>query len=86
LLILYLIDSTNPMVAGIDGAVRSFVEYLYALAGATWIRKLQIPNAIRRDQAGHLYGVPMVAILDWFSNIAAVQIRMLPALEGSLPR
>jgi hypothetical protein len=28
----------------------------------------------------------MVAILDWFSNIAAVQIRMLPALEGSLPR
>jgi hypothetical protein len=28
----YLIDSTNPKVAGIDGAVRSFVEYLYALA------------------------------------------------------
>ena len=27
-----LIDSTNPKVAGIDGAVRSFVEYLYALA------------------------------------------------------
>ena len=28
----YLIDSTNAEVAGIDGAVRSFVEYLYALA------------------------------------------------------
>jgi acetylornithine deacetylase/succinyl-diaminopimelate desuccinylase-like protein len=28
----YLIDSTNARVAGIDGAVRSFVEYLYALA------------------------------------------------------
>jgi acetylornithine deacetylase/succinyl-diaminopimelate desuccinylase-like protein len=28
----YLIDSANPKVAGIDGAVRSFVEYLYALA------------------------------------------------------
>jgi hypothetical protein len=28
----YLIDSTNTKVAGIDGAVRSFVEYLYALA------------------------------------------------------
>ena len=28
----YLIDSTNAKVAGIDGAVRSFVEYLYALA------------------------------------------------------
>jgi acetylornithine deacetylase/succinyl-diaminopimelate desuccinylase-like protein len=28
----YLIDSSNPKVAGMDGAVRSFVEYLYALA------------------------------------------------------
>src|SRR6202167_3369867 len=28
----YLIDSTNAKVEGIDGAVRSFVEYLYALA------------------------------------------------------
>jgi len=28
----YLIDSSNAKVAGIDGAVRSFVEYLYALA------------------------------------------------------
>ena len=28
----YLIDSANAKVAGIDGAVRSFVEYLYALA------------------------------------------------------
>ena len=28
----YLIDSTNPKVAGIDGAAGSFVEYLYALA------------------------------------------------------
>src|SRR5580693_1750938 len=28
----YLIDSTNAKVAGIDGAERSFVEYLYALA------------------------------------------------------
>ena len=28
----YLIDSTNPKVAGLDGAVGSFVEYLYALA------------------------------------------------------
>jgi len=27
----YLIDSTNPKVAGLDGAVGSFVEYLYAL-------------------------------------------------------
>jgi acetylornithine deacetylase/succinyl-diaminopimelate desuccinylase-like protein len=28
----YLIDSSNPKVAGYDGAVGSFVEYLYALA------------------------------------------------------
>jgi acetylornithine deacetylase/succinyl-diaminopimelate desuccinylase-like protein len=28
----YLIDSTNPKIAGLDGAVGSFVEYLYALA------------------------------------------------------
>jgi acetylornithine deacetylase/succinyl-diaminopimelate desuccinylase-like protein len=29
----YVIDSANPKVQGIDGAVRSHVEYLYALAG-----------------------------------------------------
>jgi hypothetical protein len=28
----YLIDSTNPKVSGLDGAVGSFVQYLYALA------------------------------------------------------
>jgi acetylornithine deacetylase/succinyl-diaminopimelate desuccinylase-like protein len=28
----YLIDSTNPKVMGLDGAVASFVECLYALA------------------------------------------------------
>ena len=28
----YLIDSKNPKVQGLDGAVSSFVEYLYALA------------------------------------------------------
>jgi len=28
----YVIDSTNPKVSGLDGAVGSFVEYLYALA------------------------------------------------------
>jgi acetylornithine deacetylase/succinyl-diaminopimelate desuccinylase-like protein len=28
----YLIDSTNPKIAGLDGAVRSFVQCLYALA------------------------------------------------------
>lgn len=28
----YLIDSTNPKVSGLDGAVGSFVAYLYALA------------------------------------------------------
>src|SRR6202043_557146 len=28
----YLIDSTNPKVQGLDGAVASFVECLYALA------------------------------------------------------
>ena len=28
----YLIDSTNPKVQGLDGAIASFVEYLYALA------------------------------------------------------
>ena len=28
----YLIESTNPKVQGLDGAVRSFVEFLYALA------------------------------------------------------
>lgn len=28
----YLIDSTNPKLAGIDGAIRSYVEYLYQLA------------------------------------------------------
>jgi acetylornithine deacetylase/succinyl-diaminopimelate desuccinylase-like protein len=28
----YLIDSTNSKVQGLDGAVASFVEYLYALA------------------------------------------------------
>jgi acetylornithine deacetylase/succinyl-diaminopimelate desuccinylase-like protein len=29
----YLIESKNPKVQGFDGAVRSFVEYLYELAG-----------------------------------------------------
>jgi acetylornithine deacetylase/succinyl-diaminopimelate desuccinylase-like protein len=28
----FLVDSVNPKVQGMDGAVRSFVEYLYALA------------------------------------------------------
>ncbi len=28
----YLIESANPKLAGIDGAVRSFVDYLYALS------------------------------------------------------
>jgi acetylornithine deacetylase/succinyl-diaminopimelate desuccinylase-like protein len=28
----YVIESTNPKVQGIDGAVRSYVEYLYELA------------------------------------------------------
>jgi acetylornithine deacetylase/succinyl-diaminopimelate desuccinylase-like protein len=28
----YLVESTNPKLQGIDGAVRSFVEYLYQLA------------------------------------------------------
>ncbi|HSH39573.1 MAG TPA: hypothetical protein VK993_12385 [Chthoniobacterales bacterium] len=27
----YLIESTNPKIAGYDGAVMSFVEYLYEL-------------------------------------------------------
>jgi hypothetical protein len=28
----YLIESANPKVQGLDGAIASFVEYLYALA------------------------------------------------------
>jgi acetylornithine deacetylase/succinyl-diaminopimelate desuccinylase-like protein len=28
----YLIDSTNPKLAGLDSAIRSYVDYLYALA------------------------------------------------------
>ena len=28
----YLIESTNPKVQGLDGAIASFVEFLYALA------------------------------------------------------
>jgi acetylornithine deacetylase/succinyl-diaminopimelate desuccinylase-like protein len=28
----YLIESSNPKVQGLDGAIASFVEYLYALA------------------------------------------------------
>ena len=28
----FLIDSTNPKVSGMDAAVRSHIEYLYALA------------------------------------------------------
>jgi len=28
----YVIESTNPKIRGFDGATRSFVEYLYALA------------------------------------------------------
>ncbi|HTK94720.1 MAG TPA: peptidase dimerization domain-containing protein, partial [Terriglobales bacterium] len=31
----YVIESTNPKVQGIDGAVRSYVEYLYELASAS---------------------------------------------------
>ena len=30
----YIIESTNPAVRGMDGAVRSHVEYLYELARA----------------------------------------------------
>jgi acetylornithine deacetylase/succinyl-diaminopimelate desuccinylase-like protein len=29
----YLIESTNPKVEGLDGAVRSYVEFLYGMAG-----------------------------------------------------
>ena len=29
----FLIESANPKVQGIDGAVRSYVEFLYAMAG-----------------------------------------------------
>lgn len=29
----YLIESTNSKVQGMDGAVRSYVEYLYSMAG-----------------------------------------------------
>ncbi len=28
----YLIESQNPQVSGLDGAIRSYVDYLYALA------------------------------------------------------
>jgi hypothetical protein len=28
----YLVDSKNPNVQGMDGAVRSFVKYLYEIA------------------------------------------------------
>lgn len=28
----YLIESANPKIAGLDGAVKSFVDYLYELA------------------------------------------------------
>ncbi len=28
----YVVESSNPKVKGLDGAVASFVEYLYALA------------------------------------------------------
>ena len=31
----YVIESTNPKVQGIDGAVRSYVEYLYEVASAS---------------------------------------------------
>jgi acetylornithine deacetylase/succinyl-diaminopimelate desuccinylase-like protein len=31
----YLIESTNPKVQGIDGAVRSYVDYLYELAAVS---------------------------------------------------
>ena len=31
----YVIDSINPKLAGLNGAVRSQVEYLYELAGLT---------------------------------------------------
>ena len=48
----------------------------------TSVRKLPIPNAICRDQEGHLYGVPTEAILDRVSNAAAVQTRWPPRLRG----
>jgi acetylornithine deacetylase/succinyl-diaminopimelate desuccinylase-like protein len=31
----YVIDATNPKITGLDGAVRSHVEYLYEVAGLT---------------------------------------------------
>src|SRR5439155_937993 len=31
----YVLESTNPKVQGIDGAVRSYVEYLYEVASAS---------------------------------------------------
>ena len=31
----YVVESTNPKVQGIDGAVRSYVEYLYEVASAS---------------------------------------------------
>jgi hypothetical protein len=47
----YVIESSNPEVAGLDGAIASFVEYLYALA---W--RLHLPAPRQRIHLGTMIG------------------------------
>src|SRR4029077_6711471 len=41
----WLIESANPKVAGMDGAVRSFVDLFYALAGASAGKSLSLGSS-----------------------------------------
>src|SRR3989441_608710 len=43
----YVIESTNPKVQGIDGAVRSYVEYLYEVASASRLSSTTAPSLKR---------------------------------------
>ncbi len=47
----YLIESTNPKIQGLDGAVASFVEYLCARLGATALRRLPAAQRTRPEAA-----------------------------------
>src|ERR1035437_10341059 len=75
------IFSTFLFIELIDRVLNESKQFCYGR-----IRKLPIPNAIVETKKAIFYGVPTVAILDRFSNAAAVEIRRPPAFEGSLAR
>src|SRR5437773_3332350 len=64
----YLIDSTNPKLHGIDGAVRSFVEFLYAMAASSLGTAVDTP----RQFACRIQSERRSPTIAWGRNLSVV--------------